>query len=79
MAITTIAYAVAVLVASLLPLSKKTLLVSTFLVVGVACLMSGLITNKLVAATAMSALQLTALGIGPLTAYAVRLFPTTLR
>ncbi|KAL0831766.1 hypothetical protein ABMA28_001305 [Loxostege sticticalis] len=79
MVVTTLVYSVVVLLACLSPLNKKTLLISMFTTVGVACLMSGLQENKMVAGAAMSAMQLTALGIGPLTAYTVHLFPTTLR
>lgn len=35
--------------------------------------------HRIAAGIAMSSLQITALGIGPLTAYVVDLFPTTLR
>ncbi|XP_047026234.1 synaptic vesicle glycoprotein 2C-like isoform X1 [Helicoverpa zea] len=79
MVVTTIVYGVLVTGGSLSPLSKKTLLVTMFIVVGVGCLIAGLSTNRILAGIAMSSLQLTALGIGPLTAYVVHLFPTTLR
>ncbi|XP_035440966.2 uncharacterized protein LOC118269771 isoform X1 [Spodoptera frugiperda] len=79
MVVTTIVYGVLVTAGSMSPLSKKTLLVSMFCVVGVGCLIAGLSTNRILAGVAMSSLQLTALGIGPLTAYVVHLFPTTLR
>ncbi|KAJ8718813.1 hypothetical protein PYW07_016369 [Mythimna separata] len=64
---------------SMSPLSKKTLLITMFITVGVGCLIAGLTTNRILAGVAMSSLQLTALGIGPLTAYVVQLFPTSLR
>ncbi|XP_022826278.1 organic cation/carnitine transporter 7-like isoform X1 [Spodoptera litura] len=79
MVVTTIVYGVLVTAGSMSPLSKKTLLVSMFCVVGVGCLIAGLSTNRILAGVAMSSLQLTALGIGPLTAYVVQLFPTALR
>ncbi|KAH9628099.1 hypothetical protein HF086_018315 [Spodoptera exigua] len=79
MVVTTLVYGVLVTAGSMSPLSKKTLLVSMFCVVGVGCLIAGLSTNRILAGVAMSSLQLTALGIGPLTAYVVHLFPTTLR
>ncbi|CAD0200207.1 unnamed protein product [Chrysodeixis includens] len=79
MVLTTLVYGALVVGASLSPLSKKTLLVSMFIVVGVGCLIAGLSTNRIAAGIAMSSLQITALGIGPLTAYVVDLFPTTLR
>ncbi|KAJ2947318.1 hypothetical protein O0L34_g17031 [Tuta absoluta] len=79
MVTTTLIYGVIVLGVSLCPVSKKTLLFGMFTVNGVACLLSGLLTNRMVAGAAMSALQLTSLGVGPLTAYAVQLFPTSLR
>ncbi|XP_026727167.1 synaptic vesicle glycoprotein 2A-like isoform X2 [Trichoplusia ni] len=79
MVLTTLVYGALVVGASLSPLSKKTLLVSMFIIVGVGCLIAGLSTNRIAAGIAMSSLQITALGIGPLTAYVVDLFPTTLR
>ncbi|XP_049870530.1 uncharacterized protein LOC126369966 [Pectinophora gossypiella] len=79
MAATTAIYGALVLAASVAPLSKKTLLLGMYLAAGVASLLAGLLTNMVVAGIAMSALQITALGIGPLTAYTVELFPTSLR
>ncbi|KAJ2947317.1 hypothetical protein O0L34_g17030 [Tuta absoluta] len=79
MATTTTVYGVIVLVASVLPLSKKALLVAMYLVSAAAAFLAVLITNMVVAGVAFSALQIAALGIGPLTAYAVQLFPTNLR
>ncbi|KAI8421229.1 hypothetical protein MSG28_008291 [Choristoneura fumiferana] len=88
MAVTTVVYGLAVMAVSLIPISKKTLLVGMYFCVGTNCLLSGLLKNSsklknlrftTVAGIMMSALQITALGIGPLTAYAVQLFPTTLR
>ncbi|XP_073952713.1 putative transporter SVOPL isoform X1 [Choristoneura fumiferana] len=79
MAVTTVVYGLAVMAVSLIPISKKTLLVGMYFCVGTNCLLSGLLKNRTVAGIMMSALQITALGIGPLTAYAVQLFPTTLR
>ncbi|XP_063827093.1 synaptic vesicle glycoprotein 2B-like [Ostrinia nubilalis] len=79
MVVTTLVYSIVVLLACLSPINKKTLLIAMFTTVGAACLMSGLQENRLVAGVAMSAMQLTALGIGPLTAYTCHLFPTTLR
>ncbi|XP_075976391.1 putative transporter svop-1 [Anticarsia gemmatalis] len=79
MVVTTLVYGVLVTAASMSPLSKKTLLVAMFIVVGIGCLIAGLTTNRIVAGIAMSSLQITALGIGPLTAYVVHLFPTSLR
>ncbi|KAJ0177600.1 hypothetical protein K1T71_006473 [Dendrolimus kikuchii] len=79
MVVSTIIYGVLVTVGSFSPFSKKTLLVTMYSAVGVACLTSGLSTNRLLVGITMSALQITALGIGPLTAYAVHLFPTRLR
>ncbi|KAI5634245.1 sugar transporter domain-containing protein [Phthorimaea operculella] len=79
MVTTTLVYGLIVLGVSVCPVSKKTLLFGMFTVNGVACLLSGLLTNRMVAGAAMSALQLTSLGVGPLTAYAVQLFPTSLR
>ncbi|XP_045449416.1 organic cation/carnitine transporter 7-like [Melitaea cinxia] len=68
-----------VMLISLSPLSKKTSVIGMFGLVGVACLVSAITTNRIIAGVSMSALQLTALGIGPLTAYSVELFPTSLR
>ncbi|XP_048005965.1 putative transporter svop-1 isoform X2 [Leguminivora glycinivorella] len=79
MAVTTAVYGVAVMAVGLLPISKKNLLVGMFLCVGVTCMLAGLLKNRTVAGVLMSALQITALGIGPLTAYTVQLFPTSLR
>ncbi|XP_063374319.1 uncharacterized protein LOC134662009 [Cydia amplana] len=79
MAVTTAVYGAAVMAVSLLPISKKNLLVGMFLCVGVTCMLAGLLKNRTAAGVLMSALQITALGIGPLTAYAVQLFPTSLR
>lgn len=79
MVVTTLVYGVLITAASISPLSKKTLLVSMFLIVGAGCLIAGLSTNRILAGIAMSSLQITALGIGPLTAYVVELFPTSLR
>ncbi|CAB3227003.1 unnamed protein product [Arctia plantaginis] len=79
MVVTTLVYGVLVTLASVSPLSKKTLLVSMFILVGIGCLIAGLSTNRIIAGIALSSLQITALGIGPLTAYVVHLFPTTLR
>ncbi|XP_045496513.1 organic cation/carnitine transporter 7-like [Colias croceus] len=77
--ITALIYGALVMLASLSPLSKKTLLISMYAVVGTACLISGIVQNRLVAGVSMSTLELTALGIGPLNAYAVQIFPTSLR
>ncbi|RVE44300.1 hypothetical protein evm_011024 [Chilo suppressalis] len=79
MVVTTILYSGLVMVIYLTPLNKKTLLVGMYAIVGAACLTAGLHENRVVAGVALSALQLTALGVGPLTAYAVHLFPTRLR
>lgn len=79
MVVTTLVYSVIVMAISVAPLSKKTLLVAVFIVVGISCLVSGLSKNRMLAGVAMSSLQITALGIGPLTAYAIHLFPTSLR
>ncbi|KAJ8724629.1 hypothetical protein PYW08_016103 [Mythimna loreyi] len=79
MVVTTVVYGTLVTAGSMSPLSKKTLLITMFIVVGVGCLIAGLTTNRILAGITMSSLQLTALGIGPLTAYVVQLFPTSLR
>ncbi|XP_049870511.1 synaptic vesicle glycoprotein 2A-like [Pectinophora gossypiella] len=79
MVVTTLVYGLAVMAVSLCPVSKRALLVGMYSTTAVACLLSGLLTNRMVAGAAMSALQITALGVGPLTAYAVNLFPTSLR
>ncbi|KAI5634246.1 organic cation/carnitine transporter 7-like isoform X1 [Phthorimaea operculella] len=79
MVTTTTVYGVIVLIASVIPLSKKTLLVAMYLISAAAAFLAVLITNMVVAGVAFSALQMAALGIGPLTAYAVQLFPTNLR
>ncbi|XP_048477559.1 putative transporter svop-1 isoform X3 [Plutella xylostella] len=79
MSITTFVYGLVVFGVILSPLSKKSLLVFTYVVCGVASLLSGALRQRMVAGVAMSALQVTALGVGPLTAYAVHLFPTSLR
>ncbi|XP_013166721.1 PREDICTED: synaptic vesicle glycoprotein 2C-like [Papilio xuthus] len=75
----TLVYGALVLMLSFTPVSKKAQLVTMFLVVGAACINADLTTNRLMAGISMSALQVTALGLGPLTAYAVHLFPTNLR
>ncbi|XP_013137727.1 PREDICTED: gentisate transporter-like [Papilio polytes] len=75
----TLVYGALVLLLSLTPVSKKAQLIIMFLLVGAACINAELTTNRLVAGISMSALQITALGLGPLTAYAVHLFPTNLR
>ncbi|CAK1543794.1 unnamed protein product [Leptosia nina] len=77
--ITALFYGAIVMGASLSPLSKKTLLVGMYFIVGVACLLSVAVQNRFVAGVSMSTLELTALGIGPLNAYAVQIFPTSLR
>lgn len=46
MVVTTIVYGVLVTAGSMSPLSKKTLLVSMFIVVGIGCLIAGLSTNR---------------------------------
>ncbi|XP_050678023.1 uncharacterized protein LOC126974544 isoform X2 [Leptidea sinapis] len=77
--VTALVYGAVVMMASLSPLSKKTLLISMYSLVGVACLISVSVQNRLVAGVSMSALEITALGIGPLNAFAVQIFPTSLR
>ncbi|XP_023941002.1 putative transporter svop-1 isoform X2 [Bicyclus anynana] len=77
--LTSVIYGVLVLLLSLSPLSKKALLVGMYAVVGASSLVSAFTTNRIVAGISMSALQITALGIGPLCAYTVQLFPTSLR
>ncbi|CAH2040159.1 unnamed protein product, partial [Iphiclides podalirius] len=79
MVVATLVYGAVVMMISLSPVPKKVQLVTMFVVVGAACITSELTTNRLLAGVSMSALQMTALGIGPLTAYAVHLFPTNLR
>ncbi|CAH2085863.1 unnamed protein product [Euphydryas editha] len=77
--VTSLINGILVMLVSLSPLTKKTSLIGMFVLVGVACLVSAITTNRIIAGVSMSALQLTALGIGPLTAYSVELFPTSLR
>ncbi|XP_030023105.2 synaptic vesicle glycoprotein 2B [Manduca sexta] len=77
--ITTLIFGVIVMAGSMMPLSKKVVLVSIFAIVGAACLTSVLTTNILLVGVAISSLQLSSLGIGVIMAYAVRLFPTSLR
>lgn len=72
-------YSTLVMIASLSPFSKRMLLFITYCISGFGCLISAFLKYRIVAAVAMSALQFTSLGIGPLTAYAVDLFPTYLR
>ncbi|XP_068622823.1 synaptic vesicle 2-related protein-like [Battus philenor] len=79
MVASTLIYGTLVMVISLSPVSKKIQLIVMFLVVGAACITSQLATNRYLAGISMSAFQMSALGIGPLTAYAVHLFPTSLR
>ncbi|XP_013192844.2 synaptic vesicle 2-related protein [Amyelois transitella] len=79
MLVTTVVYGVVVLTISLCPIDKRNQLTGMFVVVGVTCLVSVLERNRMVAGVAMSGLQLTSLGIGPLTAYTIHLFPTRLR
>ncbi|XP_072949835.1 uncharacterized protein [Epargyreus clarus] len=79
MVVSGVVYGSLVLAAGFTSLAKKTQLVSMFVLVGIACLITVLTENRMVAGAAMSTLQVTALGIGPLTAYAVQLFPTSLR
>ncbi|CAG4933577.1 unnamed protein product [Parnassius apollo] len=79
MIVATIVYGIIVMMISLSLVSKKVQLITMFLVVGAACITSELTRYRLLAGISMSALQITALGIGPLTAYAVHLFPTSLR
>ncbi|OWR45939.1 synaptic vesicle glycoprotein 2B [Danaus plexippus plexippus] len=77
--ICSLVYGTLVMLVSLSSVSKRTQLIIMYSLVGVTCIISALTTNKLLAGISMSALQITALGIGPLTAYAVEMFPTTLR
>ncbi|CAH2269733.1 jg18951 [Pararge aegeria aegeria] len=77
--VTSVIYGTLVLLVSLSPLTKKALLVGMYALVGATCLVSALTTNRIIAGISMSALQITALGIGPLCAYTVQLFPTSLR
>ncbi|XP_030023109.2 synaptic vesicle glycoprotein 2C-like [Manduca sexta] len=79
MVISTLIFGVIVMAASMMPLSKKVVLVAMFVIVGAACLVSVLTTNMILAAVTMSCLQLLSLGIGPVMAYVVRFFPTSLR
>ncbi|XP_034828591.2 synaptic vesicle glycoprotein 2C-like [Maniola hyperantus] len=78
-AVMSVIYGVLVLLLSLSPLSKKVLLAGMYAVVGANCVVSALTSNRIIAGISMSALQITALGIGPLCAYTVQLFPTSLR
>ncbi|CAH3937117.1 unnamed protein product [Pieris brassicae] len=77
--ITALFYGAIVMAVSLSPLSKKTLLVGMYSLVSAACIVSVITRNRFVAGVSMSTLELTALGIGPLNAYAVQIFPTSLR
>ncbi|XP_041968029.1 organic cation/carnitine transporter 7-like isoform X2 [Aricia agestis] len=77
--ITSLVYSTLVMLISLSPINKKIQLIGMFTVVATTCLISVLTRNRIVAGISMSALQVTGLGIGPLTAYAVQLFPTNLR
>ncbi|CAG9580140.1 unnamed protein product [Danaus chrysippus] len=77
--ICSLVYGTLVMLVSLSSVSKRSQLIIMYSLVGVTCIISALTTNKLLAGISMSALQITALGIGPLTAYAVEMFPTTLR
>ncbi|XP_050349591.1 putative transporter svop-1 [Nymphalis io] len=77
--VTSLIYGTLVMLISLSPLAKRTSLICMFVLASATCLVSAMTTNRIIAGVSMSALQITALGIGPITAYSVQLFPTSLR
>lgn len=60
-------------------IGKKALLLVIYIVMGAFCISINFITTSLVFAVLLSALQIVAVAIGPINAYAVEIFPTEFR
>lgn len=58
---------------------KKNLLIIIFCLIGVFCILINYITEDMLFAVLLSSVPIMGLGIGPVNAYAVEIFPTQLR
>ncbi|XP_026752054.2 synaptic vesicle glycoprotein 2B-like [Galleria mellonella] len=60
-------------------IGKKTLLIAVYFIIGTFCILINFVTEQFVFATLLSSLTLTGLGLGPVNAFTVQIFPTHLR
>ncbi|XP_068632546.1 putative transporter SVOPL isoform X2 [Battus philenor] len=60
-------------------IGKKTLLISVLFLIGLFCILINVVTNDILFAIFISSIPVLGLGIGPVNAYAVQIFPTHLR
>ncbi|CAH0714583.1 unnamed protein product, partial [Brenthis ino] len=60
-------------------IGKKTLLILVYMIIGTFCILINFVTQNILFAVLLSSVPLMGLAIGPITAYAVDIFPTNLR
>ncbi|KAM3963683.1 synaptic vesicle glycoprotein 2B [Aphomia sociella] len=60
-------------------MGKKALLIAMFFVIGMFCILINHVTQDMVFAALLSSIPLSGLGVGPVNAFAVEIFPTHLR